>query len=125
MLEDEDPNVSMIEMQEEFIQHMESGGKKITLLAIVATIAGAYFAVNYFLQLVVFPYLLGITTQTVNLVDPGLVAVGAVSLAVSLLWFYAGVRDVMFGRKMAKQIREIRETQARAAKKYGLSSGDA
>ncbi|MDG6985469.1 MAG: hypothetical protein JRM73_01820 [Nitrososphaerota archaeon] len=125
MPEDDDPGVSTIEMHEEFIQHVESGGRKITLLAVIATVAGAYFAVNYFAQLVVFPYVLGITSQRVNLVDPGLVAVGALSLAVSLLWLYAGIRDIMFGRKMSKRIREIRAMQARAAEKYGLGSGDA
>ena len=119
---EEEAGVSMIELQEEFIQHMERGGKKVTLLAIIATLAGAYFAVSYFLQLVILPYALGITSQTVDLVDPGLMAVGALSLVISLLWFYAGVRDLLFGRKVAKQIREIRELQARAAEKY-LGSG--
>ncbi|HKT21248.1 MAG TPA: hypothetical protein VJR06_01305 [Nitrososphaerales archaeon] len=121
MAEEEDPGVSMIELQEEFMQHMERGGRKITLLAVIATLAGAYFAVSYFLQLVIFPYVLGITTQTVNLVDPGLMAVGALSLVVSLLWFYAGFRDLLFGRKMGKRIREIRKLQALAAERYGLS----
>jgi hypothetical protein len=120
MPEDKDPNVSMIEMQEEFIQHMERGGRKMRLLAIIATLAGAYFALNYFLQLVVFPYVLGITSQTVNLEDPSLMAVGAVSLVISLLWCFAGLRDLSFERKMANQIREIRDLQSQAAKKYGL-----
>lgn len=124
MSEDKDPNVSIIEMQEEFMQHMERGGRKITLLAAVATLAGAYFAANYFLQLVVLPFGLGITTQTVDLVDPGLMAVGAVSLGVSLLWLYAGVRDLRFGRKIARQIKEIRGLQSRAAEKYGLVTED-
>lgn len=123
MSEDKDPNVSMVELQEEFIQHMERGGRKITILAVIATVAGAYFGVNYFLQLVVFPYGLGIRTQTVNLVDPALMAVGAVSLAISLLWFYAGLRDIVFARKMARQIREIRGLQLQLAKKYGLGTG--
>ena len=120
MPEDKDPSVSVIELQEEFIQHMERGGRKIMLLAALATLAGAYFATSYFLQLVVFPYVLGITTQTVSLVDPGLMAVGAVSLAISLLWLYAGLRDLVFGRRMAKRIKEIRGLQSEAAKKYGL-----
>jgi hypothetical protein len=125
MSEDKDPGVAMIEVQEEFIQHMERGGRKITVLAAIATVAGAYFALNYFLQLVVLPYALGVTTQTVNLLDPGLVAVGLVSLVISLLWFYAGLRDLTFGRRMAKQIREIRRLQSQAAEKYGLRSEDA
>jgi hypothetical protein len=120
MSEDRDPNVSMIEMQEEFIQHIERGGRKIRLLALVATIAGAYFALNYFIQLVVLPYGLGITSETVNLVDPTLVALGVVSLVISILWFYAGVRDLLFERRFAKKIKEIRELQTQVARRYGL-----
>ena len=125
MSEDRDPGVSIIELQEDFIEHMERGRRKITLLAAIATVAGAYFAVNYFFQVVVLPYALGITTQTVNLVDPGLVAVGVASLAVSLLWFCAGLRDLTFGRRMAKQINEIRSLQAQAAARYGLGPAGA
>jgi hypothetical protein len=120
MSEDKDPSVSVIELQEEFIQHMEQGGRKIMLLAVLATLAGAYFATSYFLQLVVLPYVLGITTQTVNLVDPGLMAAGAVSFVISALWLYAGLRDLIFGRRMAKRIKEIRVLQSEAARKYGL-----
>ena len=121
--DDQDQGVSMIELQEEFIQHLERGGRKITLLAAIATIAGGYFAVTYFIQLVVFPYVLGITTQTVNLVDPALISVGVLSLAISLMWFYAGVRDLLFGRRIAKRIREIRALQSQAAKNFGLVAG--
>jgi hypothetical protein len=120
MSEDKDPNVSMIEMQEEFIQHIEKGGRKIRLLASIAIVAGAYFALNYFLQLVVLPYGLGITSETVNLVDPTLVVLGVISLIVSLLWFYAGLRDLLFERRLAERVKEVRELQAQVARNYGL-----
>jgi hypothetical protein len=120
MSEDKDPSVSIIELQEEFVQHMERGGRKIMLLALIAVVSGAYFALNYFLQLVVLPYGLGITSQTVDLVDPALVAAGSVSLVISLLWLYAGLRDLMFGRRLEKRIRELRQLQAQVAQKYGL-----
>jgi len=74
----------------------------------------------YFLQLVIFPYVLGITSQTVNLVDPGLMGLEVVSLAIALLWLYAGLRDLVFQGRMAKQIKEIRSLQAQVARKYGL-----
>jgi hypothetical protein len=120
MSEDNDPSVSIIELQEEFVQHMERGGRKIMVLALIAVVSGAYFALNYFLQLVVLPYGLGITSQTVDLVDPALVAVGTVSLVISLLWLYAGLRDLMFGRRLGKRIKELRELQAQVSRKYGL-----
>lgn len=120
MSEDKDPNVASIELHEEFIQHMEQGGRKIRTLALIATIAGGYFAFSYFLQLVILPYVLGITSQTVNLIDPSLMGLEVVSLVIALLWFYAGLRDLAFQRKMAKQIKEIRVLEAEVAKKYGL-----
>ena len=120
MSEDKDASVSIIELQEEFIQHIESGGRKIRLLALIAIFAGGYFALNYFIQLIVLPYGLGIRSETVNLVDPVLVATGAISLAISLLWFYAGLRDLVFERRLAKRIEEVRKLQRLVAKKYGL-----
>jgi len=120
MSQDKDLSVSIIELQEEFVQHMERGGRKIILLALVAVVSGAYFALNYFLQLVVLPYGLGIKSQTVDLVDPALVAVGTVSLVISLLWLYAGLRDLVFGRRLEKRIKELRELQAQVAQRYGL-----
>ena len=120
MSQDKDLSVSIIELQEEFVQHMERGGRKITLLALIAVVSGGYFALNYFFQLVVLPYGLGIRSQTVDLVDPALVAVGAVSFVISLLWLYAGLRDLIFGRRLEKRIKELRELQSQVAQKYGL-----
>ena len=120
MSEDKDASVSIIELQEEFIQHIESGGRKIRLLALIAIFAGGYFALNYFIQLIVLPYGLGIRSETVNLVDPVLVATGAISLVISLLWFYAGLRDLIFERRLARRIEEVRKLQRQVAKKYGL-----
>jgi hypothetical protein len=117
---DRDPNVSSIELLEEFMQHIERGGSKIKLLALIAMLAGGYFAVSYFVQLVVLPYFLGIASQTVNLVDPSLVAAGLVSLAISLLWFFSGLRDLLFERRLAARIKEIRALQAQVAERYGL-----
>ena len=122
MSENGDPGVSIIELQEEFMQHLEMGGRRIRTLAIIATVAGAYFALSYFVQLVILPYALGVTKPHVNLVDPGLVAVGLASLAVSLLWCYAGVRDLLFQRRMAKRIREVRELQRKMGSEYGLEA---
>ncbi|MDG6988045.1 MAG: hypothetical protein JRN21_01830 [Nitrososphaerota archaeon] len=120
MSEDGDAGVSIIELQEEFIQHLESGGRRIRTLAIIATVAGAYFALSYFVQLVVLPYMLGVTTQTVDLVSPGLVAAGVVSLVVSLLWCYVGLRDILFQRRMSRRIKDVRELQSETRKRYGL-----
>jgi hypothetical protein len=121
MSTDKDPNVSAIELQEEFIQHMESGGHKIRTLALLTVLAGGFFSISYFAQLIVLPFALGVTSQTVNLVDPGLMALEAASLVLALAWCYTGLRDLSFQRRLAKQIREIRNIQAETAAKYGLN----
>ena len=120
MSEEKDPSVSMIELQEEFVQHYESGGKKVRFLALVATVAGGYFALVYFLQLVILPFALGIRSQTVDLVDPSLMALEAVGFAVALLWCLAGIRDLAFAGRLAWQVMDLRALQAQVAEKYGL-----
>jgi len=47
-------------------------------------------------------------------------AVGGVSLIISLLWFYAGLRNIIFERRLARRIKEIRALQTQVAEKYGL-----
>lgn len=122
MAKETDPNVSIIELQEEFLEHYERGGKKIRFLALIAILAGGYFAFTYFLQLVVLPFMLGITSQTVNLVDPSLMAFEAAGFIIALLWFLAGLRDLIFANRISRRISEIRTRQAEIAKEYGLAT---
>jgi len=48
------------------------------------------------------------------------VAIGAISLVISLMWLYAGLRDLAFERRIARRIKEVRELQAQVAQKYSL-----
>lgn len=122
MSEDKDPYVSGIEIHEEFMQHIERGGGIIKTLAVITILVSGALAVSYVSQLVILPFALGITSQTVNLVDPSLMATEVALLTLTLIWFYVGLRDYRFVRKMARQVREIRVLEAQAAKKYGLDS---
>ena len=45
---------------------------------------------------------------------------GVVRLAISLLKLYAGVRDLRFERRVARQTGETRDLQTRVPRKYGL-----
>jgi len=71
---------------------------------------------------VVLPFIFGVTTQTVNLVDPSLMAIELGLLLLTLGWFYVGLRDYRFTTRLARQIKEVREAEAELMKKYRLES---
>ncbi|MDA4127479.1 MAG: hypothetical protein OK452_09830 [Thaumarchaeota archaeon] len=121
MSEDKNPNVSTIELHEEFIQHIENGGGLVRTLSVVTVVVAALLATSYLSQLVL-PYVYGVKSQTVNLVDPALQATELLLTALTLVWLYVGLRDYFFARRLAKQVKEIRAMEAEVAKKYGLDS---
>jgi len=122
MSEDKNPNVSTIELHEEFIQHIENGGGLIRTLSAVTVVVAALLAISYLSQLVLLPYVYGVKSQTVNLVDPALQATELLLTVLTLVWLYVGLRDYFFARRLAKQVKEIRAMEAEVAKKYGLDS---
>jgi hypothetical protein len=112
MSEDEThPGVMTNEVQEAFIQHIEQGSSTIKLLAVITVVVTGFLTLSYASQLILLPYVLHITSQTVNLLDPGLMATEVVLLAIVLLWLYVGVRDLIFVSRLSKQIEEIRKLQ--------------
>lgn len=121
MSEEKDPMVSALELHEEFMRHLENGGAKIGKLAVLTIIVASLLAVSYLLQLVVLPFVFGVTTQTVNLVDPSLMVFELGLLILTSLWLYVGFRDYRFTRRLTRQIREIRVAEAEIMKKYGLN----
>ena len=98
---------SVLEIHEEFLQHVESGSAKIKTLSIATIVVACVLALSYVYQLI-FPYLYNQTIVPVNLRDPTLVGFEAVLTVVALLWLYVGVRDYMFVARLAKSIGQAR-----------------
>ena len=121
MTEERHPGVMAIETYEEFLQRVEAVGSKMRVLSGVTILVALLLAATYVSQLLVVPFLLGVTTQTVNLVDPTLIAFESGLLILALVWLYVGVRDYQFMTKLARQIREIRSVQSDLAKRIGGS----
>ncbi len=121
MTEERHPGVMAIETYEEFLQRVEAAGSKIRVLSGVTIFVALLLAATYVSQLLVVPFLLGVTTQTVNLVDPTLIAFESGLLILVLIWLYVGVRGYWFMTKLARQIREIRSVQSELAKRIGGS----
>jgi hypothetical protein len=105
--EEKSPVVSMIEAHEEFIQHIESGSTMMRSLSAVTIAVSLVLFLAYVSQLLL-PYVSGVTTQTVNLVDPTLQVTEVAVSILTLLWLYVGVRDFLFTRRIGSAIREIR-----------------
>lgn len=102
--------VSVLEMHEEFIQHIEAGSRRIQTLAIITIVVALALASSYAYQLAL-PGLTGTSTVTVDLTNPFLEATEVAILALTLVWLYVGVRDLFFTREMAKAIRDARAAE--------------
>lgn len=105
--QEKSPVVSMIETHEEFIQHIEGGSSMMRTLSAITIVVSLVLLLAYISQLLL-PYATGVTTQTVNLVDPTLQATEVAVSVLALLWLYVGIRDLLFSQRMRRAIREIR-----------------
>jgi hypothetical protein len=120
MTEEKEPHVMAIDAHEEFVQHIEEGGGRMATLALVTMAVSGLLAGSYVSQLLVVPYFMNIRYQTVDLLDPSLVALEVFLLALTLAWMYTGLREYLFAKRMVKRAKEIRTLETQAAAKYGL-----
>ncbi len=121
MSEDErSPAVSSLEVEEEFMQHVEAGGNKIRTLAIVSFAVAFLLVASYIIEL-----LLPLTSSTkvveVNLADPSLMALEVFLILLGMAWLYLGFREYQFTTRLRKQVKEVRMLQREVLKKAGFT----
>src|SRR2546421_3908197 len=99
---DEEPTTasSVLEIHEEFLQHVEAGSAKIKTLSAVTIFVSALLAVSYLIE-IASPYLFGLTSTTVNLRDPILVGFEVILTILALIWLYIGVSDFRFVARLS------------------------
>jgi len=107
MVEGEPQAKSVLEIHEEFLQRVEAGNVKIRTLSVVTIVVTVLLVISYLSQLAL-PYFYGVTTVTVNLTDPALVASEIVLTFLALVWLYVGVSDYRFVSGLNKAIRAAR-----------------
>ncbi len=107
MMTEKNPEKSILEIHEEFLQHVEAGSSKIRVLSVITIIVASLLALSYVYQ-VGSAYLTATYTVTVNLRDPLLVAFELVLTVLAFLWLYVGVRDYRFVSGLAKSIGRAR-----------------
>jgi hypothetical protein len=101
---------SQVEIHEEFIQHVEDGSSKMRLLSALSAVVAVLLTLSYVSQLAL--PLVGVTSVTVNLMDPTLVATEIAVIGLALVWLFVGVRDYKFTTKLAWQIAVARAEES-------------
>src|SRR2546422_6633075 len=104
MPEDTHPGVMAINAHEDFLEHVERGSSKIRFLSRVTVLVASLLTISYLLQLVVLPFVLGVRAQTVDLVDPTLMAFEAGLLLLPPPSLFLGGVDLRFSSYLANQI---------------------
>lgn len=111
------PIVKVIEMHEDFIEHVEYGSTRIRILSVTSVVVAAFLVVSYAYQLVVAPFVLGMQSVTVNLVDPLLIGTEIFLTALASLWLILGITEYRFTSRMFRAIREIRAEEKKMEEK--------
>jgi hypothetical protein len=108
--DEKSPSVMAIEAHEELIQRIESGQTRIRALSIVTVVVAFLLAASYFSQ-IVLAFVGGQSVQTVDLLNPGLIALEVALLVLSAAWLYVGVVNYLFASRLGRQVTEIRAAE--------------
>ncbi len=99
--------VVILDAHEEFVQHIESGQARIRTLSVITVLVAFILIASYASQLLI-PFTGGSRYQTVDLLNPALIALQVVLVILTGAWLYVGVVNYLFASRLGKQIREAR-----------------
>jgi len=86
------------------------------VLSLVTIFVSAALAIAYTYQLAL-ALLTGVRTVTVEISNPVLDGLMLLLLAFVVLWFYVGLSDLLFTRRMSEAIREARAAEREIEKR--------
>ncbi|MDG6926692.1 MAG: hypothetical protein JRN51_07590 [Nitrososphaerota archaeon] len=109
--------VMAIDAHEELMQQLEAGRGKIRLLSGVTIAVAFLLCVAYFSQIVLPLTSSSNRYQTVDLLNPTLVATEVFLIALGAAWLYVGVANYLFSRRLNERIREIRSYEKQLMEK--------
>jgi preprotein translocase subunit SecE len=108
--------VGILDAHEDFVQHIESGQTRIRTLSVITVVVAFILIASYASQLLI-PFAGGSRFQTVDLLNPTLIALQVVLVILTGAWLYVGVVNYLFATRMGKQIREFRSLEREIEKK--------
>ncbi len=95
-----------MEAHQELVARIEQSLSRIRALSLATVVVALILAASYASQLVLPLY--GVKTVTVNLTDPANEALELVVLALSMVWLYVGVTNILFLRRVGPRIASAR-----------------
>jgi len=110
-------DVKVIEIHEDFMEHIEAGQSKIKILSVIAIVVSFLLIASYFSQLVI-PFTSGTRFVQVDLLDPWLRTTQVFLIILTGVWLYNGVADLLFARGLGKSIKEVRRMEKELEAKY-------
>ncbi len=108
--------VGILDAHEEFVQRFESGQARIRTLSVITIVVAFILIASYASQLLI-PFTGGSRYQTVDLLNPTLIALQVVLVILTAAWLYVGVVNYLFATRTGKKIRELRALERDIEKK--------
>lgn len=112
--------VAILDAHEEFVQHIETGQRRIRTLSIITIIVAFLLLASYFYQILT-PFTTGTRVVTVNLLDPTLLVLEAILIMVTFAWLYVGVVNYLFASRLGRQITEARAKEKDIERRLGAA----
>ena len=112
---DDDLRQSVIEAHQDLVARIEQSVSRIRALSLTTIVVALFLSASYVVQLVL--PLFGVRTVTVNLTNPANEAVELVVLALAAAWFYIGVTNILFLRRVGPRITSARLRESELQKK--------
>ena len=101
-------DIALYEVKDDFSAHIEKSSGRIKVLSVITLVISVVLLASYFSQ-IVYPFVTGQTTVTVNLLDPSLLALEVVLVLLTLAWLYVGAVNLLFSTRMARAVKLARE----------------
>jgi len=114
--EESSPAVMKIEADEDFLDHVERGQRKLKNLSLTTLTVTVLLGAAYFFQ-ILDPFVTGEKVVQVNLQDPGLLVVEVLILGLTFAWMYVAALNYLFYTRLGRQVKEIRAKEAELLKR--------
>jgi uncharacterized membrane protein (DUF485 family) len=101
-------DIALYEVNDDFAEHIEKSSRRIKILSVITLVISVILLASYFSQ-IVYPFVTGQTTVTVNLIDPSLLGLEVVLVLLTLAWLYVGAVNLLFSTRMARAVKQARE----------------
>jgi hypothetical protein len=106
-MSESDPRIEVMELHEEFVQNIERGSARIRTLSVITMAVALLLLASYFSQLI-DPFITRTRFVVVDLLDPVLLTLEVLLIAITFIWLYMGAMNYLFSKRMSSAIKIAR-----------------